>query len=182
MSTYRSTTRRTVVAAALVTPLAGATRGAFAQEATPSASDAEAIVRSFYEPFNTGDTSIYETILAEDWVDHPLGPGQQPGREGFKPVIDMFRRVFPDLQVSNEDVIVCGDKATVRSTGRGTHRGELFGIPATGRPVEFMTIDIHRVENGQIVETWHIEDFLSVLFQIGASIQPGSTAGATPTA
>src|SRR5215207_11195164 len=92
MSTNRSTTRRTVVAAALVTPLAGATRSsALAQSATPSPSDAEAIVRSFYEPFSTGDTSVYDTILAEDWVDHPLGPGQQPGREGFKPLIEMFR-------------------------------------------------------------------------------------------
>jgi predicted ester cyclase len=183
MSTNRSTTRRTVVAAALVTPLAGATRSsALAQSATPSPSDAEAIVRSFYEPFSTGATSVYDTILAEDWVDHPLGPGQQPGREGFKPLIEMFRSVFPDLQVINEDVIVCGDKAAVRSAWRGTHQGELLGIPATGRPVEFMTIDIHRVENDQIVETWHIEDFLSVLFQLGASIQPGSTAAATPTA
>jgi hypothetical protein len=92
MSTYRSTTRRTVVAAALVTPLAGATRSsALAQPATPASSDVEAIVRSFYEPFSTGATSVYDTILAEDWVDHPLGPGQQPGREGFKPVIEMFR-------------------------------------------------------------------------------------------
>ena len=45
-----------------------------------------------------------------------------------------------------------------------------------------MAIDIHRLENGQIVQTWHIEDFLSVLFQIGASIQPGAAAAATPTA
>jgi hypothetical protein len=88
----RSMTRRTIVAAAArVTPLAGATRGAFAQPATPSPADVEAIVRSFYEPFSTGDTSVYDTILAEDWVDHPLGPGQQPGREGFKPVIGVFR-------------------------------------------------------------------------------------------
>jgi steroid delta-isomerase-like uncharacterized protein len=182
MSTYRSTTRRTVVAAALVTPLAGATRGAFAQEATPSTSDAEAIVRSFYEPFNTGDTSVYETILAEDWVDTPLSPGQQLGRAGFPPVVTYFRSIFPDLQLTTEEVIVSGDKAAVRSTIRGTHEGELFGIPATGQPVEFMAIDIHHLENGQIVETWHIEDFLSVLFQIGANIQSGSTAGATPTA
>src|SRR5829696_9444676 len=103
----RSMTRRTIVAAAArVTPLAGATRCAFAQPATPSPSDVEAIVRSFYEPFNTGDTSVYETILAEDWVDNPLGPGQQPGRAGFPPVIAQFRGIFPDLQVTVEDVLV----------------------------------------------------------------------------
>ena len=180
MDTYRSTTRRTVVAAALVTPVAVATRGALAQEGTPSPSDIEAIVRSFYEPFNTGDTSVYETILAEDWVDTPLGPGQRPGRAGFPPVIDQFRSIFPDLQVTVEDVLVAGDKAAVRSTIRATHEGDLFGIPASGKPVEFMAIDIHRLENGLIVATWHIEDFLSVLFQIGASIQPGVNAEATP--
>ena len=92
-----------------------------------------------------------------------------------------FRATFPDLRVTTEDVIVAGDKVTVRSTIRGTHQGELLGIPATGAPVEFMAIDIHRVENGQIAETWHIEDYLSLIFQLGATIQP-ATAAATPTA
>jgi predicted ester cyclase len=179
---HQSTSRRTVVAAALISPLAATTlASARAQEATPAAADVESIVRSFYEPFNTGDTSVYDTILAEDWADHPLGMGQQPGRAGFPPVIEMFRAIFPDLHLENDDVIVCGDKATVRSTVTATHSGgDLFGIPPTGTPLQFMTIDIHRLENGQIVETWHIEDFVSVLFQLGAVISPGASA-ATPT-
>jgi predicted ester cyclase len=177
-----SSTRRTIVTAALISPIATMTRGAIAQESTPAASDVEATVRAFYEPFNTGDTSVYDTILAEDWADHPLGPGQQPGRAGFPPVIEMFRGIFPDLQLTNDDVIVCGDKATVRSTIHGTQDGELFGIPPTGKALEFMAIDIHRLANGQIAETWHIEDFLSVLFQLGVSFQPGTAAEATPTA
>jgi predicted ester cyclase len=173
----RSSTRRTVVTAALVAPLAMAVN-ARAQEATPAADDIDATVRAFYAPFNTGDTSVYDTILADAWADHPLGPGQQPGRAGFKPIIELFRGIFPDLHLTNDDVIVCGDKAIVRSTIRGTQQGNLFGVlPPTGKPVEFMAIDIHRLENGQIAETWHIEDFLSVLFQLGANIGPGA---ATP--
>ncbi len=177
-------TRRTFVAAALALPGATATKNTFAQDATPAASDVEieSIVRSFYEPFNTGDTTIYETILAEDWVSTPLDAGHQPGRAGFPPVIAQYRAAFPDLQVTNEDVIVAGNKTTVRSTNRGTHEGEFIGIPATGQPVEFMTIDIHQVENGQIVQSWHIEDLLGVLFQIGAVIQPGANGEATPEA
>lgn len=88
-------TRGTVVTAALAMPLAAAARETLAQESTPAASDVEAIVRSFYEPFNTGDTGVYETILAEDWADHPRGPGQQPGRVGFGPVVEMYRGIFP---------------------------------------------------------------------------------------
>lgn len=175
-------TRRTVVAAALALPLAAAARSTFAQEATPAASEIESIVRAFYEPFNTGDTTNYDTILAEDWVSTPLGMGQQPGRAGFPPVIAQYRASFPDLTFTNEDVIVAGNKATVRSTARGTHEGEFIGVPATGQPVEFMTIDIHQVENGQIVQSWHIEDLLGVLFQIGAVIQSGVNGEATPAA
>ena len=175
-----------VVTVALVGPAAGGRsgRGAVAQDASPTPADAEALARAFYEPFTTGDTSVYDTILAEDWVDHPLAPGQQPGRAGFAPVVAGFRTVFPDLSVTNEDVIVAGDKVTVRSTVRGTHQGDLLGIPPTGQPVEFMAIDIHRIEGGRIAETWHIEDYLSLLFQLGATIQPGpgaaTPAGATP--
>ncbi len=90
----RSTSRRTVVAG-LAAALA-VTRGTGrAQEATPALADNEAIVRAFYEAFNTGDTSIDDTILAEDWADHPLSPGQQPGRAGFAPVVAGFRSIFP---------------------------------------------------------------------------------------
>jgi hypothetical protein len=64
----QSMRRRTIfAAAALVTPLAGATRSsALAQSTTPSPADVEAIVRSFYEPVSTGATSVYDTILSED--------------------------------------------------------------------------------------------------------------------
>lgn len=181
MPAFRSTSRRAIVAAALTTPLAAA-GGAFAQEGTPAAGDdIEAIVRAFYEPFNTGDVGVYDTVLAEDWLDIPLGQGQQPGREGFKPIVGYFRTVFPDLELTVEDVLVDGDKAAVRSTIRGTHEGD-FPVPATGQTLEFMAIDIHRVENGQIAETWHVEDWLSVIFQLGATIQPGMAEAATPTA
>ncbi len=80
--------------------------------------------------------------------------------------------------MTNDDVLVAGDKVAVRSTGRGTQQGPLLGIPPTGRQVEFMAIDIHRLANGQIAETWHIEDYLSVIFQLGATITP--PAGAIP--
>jgi steroid delta-isomerase-like uncharacterized protein len=176
----RSASRRSVVAAALAAPLVASIGTARAQEATPAPSDNEAIARAFYEPFNTGDTSVYDRILAEDWADHPLAPGQAPGRAGLPPVVAGFRTVFPDLTITNEDVIVAGEKVTVRSTGRGTQQGPFLGIPPTGKAVEFMAIDIHRIANGLIVETWHIEDYLSLISQLGATITP--PAAATPTA
>lgn len=40
--------------------------------------------------------------------------------------------------------------------------------PPTGRAIAMRTCDFHRIENGVIVETWHLEDFLSLLRQLGA--------------
>ena len=86
---HQSTTRRTVVAAALVSPLAVTLTAARAQEATPAAADVEATVRAFYEPFNTGDTSVYDTILAEDWADRMHRDGARAIPPSLSPVADL---------------------------------------------------------------------------------------------
>ena len=46
--------------------------------------------------------------------------------------------------------------------------GNLFGVEATGQQFSCLAHDFHRVENGKAVESWHIEDWLAVLTQIGA--------------
>lgn len=74
-----------------------------------------------------------------------------------------------DLVVTVEDVVVSGDGglAAVRSVSRGVHAGELLGVPGTGRRVEFRASDFHRLENGRIVKTWHLEDYFGVATQLG---------------
>jgi steroid delta-isomerase-like uncharacterized protein len=128
----------------------------------------DALARAFYEPFNTGEMEIYDEVLTPDWADHPLHfPDQAPGREPWKQIVAYFRTSAPDLHVVNDDILASGDKVAVRSTFRGTHQGELFGIPPTGRPIEAMAIDFHRIAKGQIAETWHVEDYRTVFTQLG---------------
>lgn len=129
----------------------------------------ERLARQFYAAFSTGDVDILDQILSKDWADRPPIPGQPPGRDGEKATIQAFRIAFPDIQFTLEDVIVAADKVTVRSTARGTHRGEFLGVAPTQRTVSFMTIDIHQIANHQIVETWHLEDFYGLLQQLNTS-------------
>src|SRR4051794_18545482 len=51
---------------------------------------------------------------------------------------------------------------------RGTHNGELMGVPASGNTVELRTIDIWRVEDGMFVEHWDELNLLEVFQQVGA--------------
>jgi predicted ester cyclase len=83
--------------------------------------------------------------------------------------------VFTDLTVSIEDVVVSGDLVAVRSVSRGTHTGELLGVPGTGRQVEIRAADFHRLAGGRIVRTWHLEDYFGVATRLGLTFSTGQS-------
>src|SRR4029077_9078040 len=56
--------------------------------------------------------------------------------------------------ISHEDVIAHDDRVVVRWTSWGTHKGNLLGVPASGRPVKITGIDIFRVKDGKLAELW----------------------------
>ena len=133
---------------------------------TTGTTEAETIVRRMYEPLATGDTTLVDQALAPDWeAVPPLQAG--PGAAGWKATIEHLRSVFTDLTVSIEDIVVSGDLVAVRSVSRGTHTGELLGVPGTGRPVEIRAADFHRLAGGRIAATWHLEDYFGVATQLG---------------
>ncbi len=127
-----------------------------------------ALARAFYTPFSTGQVALYDTVLAPDWIDRPLGQGQATGRDGFKPAVRAFRAALHDLTVTIEDLVADGDKVAIRTTFRGTHAGAFLGIAPTGRRVAFRTADIHRIAGDAIAETWHLEDLFGLAQQLTA--------------
>ena len=136
------------------------------------------IVRRYSEQFwGSGDEAIADEVFADDIVDHsPAVPDQPPGREGQKRALTAFRSAFPDLRVTTEDIIAEGDKVVLRWTARGTHRGELPGIPPTGKQATLKGIDILRMTGGRIVERWAEYDNLGLLQQLGAIPAPEAEA------
>src|SRR5215208_5306086 len=72
-----------------------------------------------------------------------------------------FRRGFPDVTSTIEDLIAEGDKVVARWRSRATHRGEYMGLAPSGKEVEFMGISVYRIEAGKIAESWNVEDKLS---------------------
>jgi steroid delta-isomerase-like uncharacterized protein len=82
--------------------------------------------------------------------------------------IRAFEAGFPRYELQVEDMIAEGDKVVVRATFRGTHQGEIRGVPATGKLVTFPVIIIYQVEGGKILRHWLASDTLSLAQQIGA--------------
>jgi steroid delta-isomerase-like uncharacterized protein len=122
------------------------------------------------EVLNTRDISdqspAYQ-LVAADFVGH--FPGQPPieGLEAFRQFGSLYFSAFPDLQITAEDLITEGEKVTMRYGWRGTHKGELMGIAATGKQVTTSGISILRVANGKIAEQWDSFDTLGMLQQLG---------------
>lgn len=133
------------------------------------------------EVWDKGDESALEELFAEDAVDHGAIPGQPPGREGHKYQLTLFRNAFPDLHVTTEDIFSEGDKVASRWTARGTHQGELMGIPPTGNEVTITGIDVLRIAEGRIVERWSQSNDLEMMQQLGVVPSPEQSEEARPT-
>ncbi len=124
-------------------------------------------IETFYQAF-AGDPDLLDQVVAADWQDIPPAPGQGPGAEGVKPVIRLFKSAFPDLRIVVKEVIGVSGRLAVRAEIVGTHYGEWFGIPPTGKSFRLPLHEFHRIENGRLTHTWHLEDWFGWLNQVGA--------------
>jgi steroid delta-isomerase-like uncharacterized protein len=134
-----------------------------------SAEDNKKVVQRFWGVWEQEDfVDLIDELLAPDYVNHSPGmPDQPPGPEGVKAVVSMFRSGMPDLRVTIDDLIAEGDKVATRYTIEGTHQGELFGVPPTGRRLSIESMTVERVSGGKIIEHRRITDTLDMMQQLG---------------
>jgi steroid delta-isomerase-like uncharacterized protein len=137
----------------------------------------KAVVRRFLEEiFTGGNLELVEELFAPHYVLHdPSVPGEVRGPEGIKQYVGMYRGAYPDTRFTVEDQIAEGDEVVTRWTGRGTHQGELMGIPPTGQEVTVTGIEFDRVSGGKLEETWVNYDAMGMMQQLGVIPQPEQT-------
>lgn len=111
-------------------------------------------------------TKCIDEVIDPDVLLHVPARIGSTGAQAVKDIMTMFRRAFPDIQTTAEDLIAEGDKVVVRQTISGTHRGEYMGIAPTGRSVRYDEIFVYRFANGRIVEVWGVVDVLSLMKQL----------------
>ena len=138
-----------------------------------STEENKALVRRFVdEAQSRGNLDAVDELLASDFVNHSAVPGLPTDRDGVKQIFTMFRTAYPDLRAVIHDQVAEGDRVVTRKTLHGTHRGELIGIPPTGKKVAIEVIDILRVVSGKITDHWNVVDQLGMLQQLGVVPAP----------
>lgn len=127
--------------------------------------DPQAVVSRFYdEVLNGKRLDVFAELAAPGFVEH--GDPPIDGIDGFRSFLETLAHGLPDVQVTVEDWITSGDRVVARCRISGTHRGELFGHPATGRSIGWTAIHIWRVKDGRLAERWAEADVLGVIRQL----------------
>jgi steroid delta-isomerase-like uncharacterized protein len=125
--------------------------------------------RIFEEVMAGGNLDLLDEVCSPDFVNHdPAAPEEVHGIDGLKELANGYRTAFPDMRVSIEDQIAEADEVMSRWSVDATHRGELFGVPASDKPVHFEGMTIDRYRDGKLVEAWDMWDALGLMQQIGA--------------
>ncbi len=144
-----------------------------------SLEDNKAVVRRFFdELWNQHKLELAEELLSPGHVAHTPDPGHKVrGLNDAKQYITQFRRAYPDLRFSIEEMFGEGDKVFVRYTCNGTNRGEKQGhashldghAHATGKPIALVGMAEFHFEQGKIGDLWVLWDRLDLSQQLGVT-------------
>lgn len=135
--------------------------------------DNKKIVRAFIDAaFNRHEADKAAEYMTTDIKWHGGTLGTVEGRDNFAGLIGAIVAALPDLSNVEQDIIAERDIVSVRAVVEGTHKGDLLGIPASGKRVKWDAVDVYRIADGKIAEEWAADDLLAFVYGVGAYTPP----------
>lgn len=131
--------------------------------------DAEQIVRSYVDVWNTGDEERLSEVLSESAAVHDPGApdGVVHGRDEFEAFLREIRAGFPDFSITVDEMLSADEVVMLEWSASGTHEGEYSDIPPTGREFELSGMSKILVADGTVREDRIYYDFHEFLTQLG---------------
>jgi predicted ester cyclase len=156
-----------IAAALLATTLAVS-----AARAEMSADAARAAVAPFYRALNAefakDSADLIRQATAPEWMSCRGNEACNTRDEVIAGVGAQLKSV-PDLKWQIKEVLVSGNQVTVRGEATGTPAGEFFGAPHTSKSFKVMSIDVHTLQDGKMIRSYHIEDWIGAVRQLSAN-------------
>jgi steroid delta-isomerase-like uncharacterized protein len=113
---------------------------------------------------------IEQIIAATHALSEPTVSGTGVGPAAYRRQVERLFAGLPDLKFNVDETVSEGDKLVVYWTIAGTHRGELFGVPATNRKVSISGVTMSQIADGKILESTVIWDRLALMKQLGIAL------------
>ena len=127
----------------------------------------ETLVRRFWdEVIGRWDEAAARELVTEDFAWRGSLGAESTGLDGLLQYAAAARAALPDLSVTLDESAVAGPQLWARLTFRGTHRGLLLGVPATGRQVAYVGMGVHDVGADRLSRVWVVADTLDVRLQV----------------
>lgn len=115
-----------------------------------------------------GNFELFDELFADNYIDHtPQKGGFSADKEGTKSLYKALRQAFPDFHAIIHWQICDGDMVTTYKTYYGTHEGTFLNVEPTHKKIEFIAVDVMRVQNGKITDHWGVGDLISLYKQLG---------------
>lgn len=126
-----------------------------------------------YDRLNDHDLSVIEDVVAPDFTPGMGRVGSDEpvvGRDGVKAIYEEYFEAFPDATAELDAVVAEGDRVAAFMTYRGTHEGPFRSIEPTGNRVEFSTVVLYTIEDGQITAGKGQAGLMELVEQLGIDI------------
>ena len=135
----------------------------------------EASVRAVFESMNTGNLDNIGDYVAENFLDHQQDPSiTTTGIQGLKDMVSLLRGAYPDYHQDIVSMSTTGDMTFVHFRMKGTNTGPWGEMPATGKTMDVMGVDVLRFENDKVVEHWGYMEEMKMMTQLGLMPEPGA--------
>ena len=124
------------------------------------------LIRKAFEEFKKGNIDFVDEVYSRDCSIHdPFFPSQ--GTAQMKDQARQMRSAIPDMHMEVHEILVDGDMTAARWTMGGTQRGEVMGLPASGKTFVSTGVMLDKWEGDRIVEEWNSYDVAGMLQQLG---------------
>jgi predicted ester cyclase len=121
-------------------------------DSTPDSRTAnKTVVQRLYHLINTKEFDKFGTVLANAFVDRSNGSN---GPEGMAAAAANLHRAYADLRIELLQIIAESDLVVVQWRETGRHVGQFFNLKPTNKPFEAKGINVYRVKDERIVESW----------------------------
>ncbi|HVB98901.1 MAG TPA: ester cyclase [Candidatus Dormibacteraeota bacterium] len=125
------------------------------------------LIRRYYEEmWNTWQFDLADELIDPEVRFRGSLGRMVAGRGGLVSYMKHIQGIFPDYYNSIETLVAEDDRIAAQLTYSGTHRGEIFGIAATGRRIRYSGVGIFQITSGKIVEGWVLGDLANLLLQL----------------
>jgi steroid delta-isomerase-like uncharacterized protein len=131
------------------------------------AAEVRGVIERYLQVWNRHDAAGLASCHAVDGIlDSPMY-ATRSGRPSIEDAYCAFFTSFPDAIRTVDAVIVEPPRVALFSTIAATHVNDFFGLPGTGRHIEFRFAQQIEMREGLMQHVRSVYDFTGLLVQIG---------------